>query len=315
MKAERRMQLKFSIVTFATGVAILALVLIAHHFFRSLPNREELGGRLAPLRLDRVALDADEFAPLRLVGAWRMSSDDPRVGGMSALAFDKEELVALTDLGIVVRFAKPGASVVQAQIRELPGGPGDARFKRYRDSEALQRDPAGRGWWVAFENEDELWLYDAMFTRPVRRLRIPSRGLEFNTGIEGLTASGPDLLALPELGGRVLRLSGNGWSEIGLPSAKRVSEAAALCANSILFVERSLGVLGFRNSLVRLDRCASGYCVAWRKRLPVGRFDNVEGLAIERLPGKTRLWMITDDGRGGPFRTLLVAADLPPQRR
>ena len=46
-------------------------------------------------------------------------------------------------------------------------------------------------------------------------------------------------------------------------------------------------------------------------RLPVGPFDNLEGLAVQRKePGRARLWLISDNNGRGYVRTLIVAIDL-----
>ena len=315
MNPEPALQQRFSIAATMLAVALAAAVVGAHAWFMAIPERRQLGPRLASLRFDPVRLDSAAFAPLKLAGAWRVTSDDPRVHGLSGLALDGTELVAVTDSGVIVRFAKPGAASVQAQVRELPGGPGAAGMKRNRDSEAIAADQARRGWWVSFEQRNELWLYDREFLRALGRIPIPSRGMTFNRGAEGLVAGRRGLLVFPEGGGRALRLSRKGWSEVRLAMpGRRLSEAARLPNGSILVVERGPALAGFANALVRLDRCPSGYCPAWRKPLPLEPLDNVEGLAVEALPsGAWRLWLVTDDNGGRPQRTLLVAADLPPQ--
>lgn len=315
MKAEPGMQPRFSIATAVLALAIAAAVLAAHAYFMTLPERRELGPRLSVVRFEPVRLDQAGVAPLKLAGAWRVTSDDARVHGISGLGLDGTELVALTDSGVVVRFAKPGASAVPAQVRELPGGPGSADWKHNRDSEAIAADPAGRGWWVTFENRNELWLYDREFLKALGRLAIPGQGMSFNTGAEGLVADGRGLLVFPEAGGRALRLTPEGWRNVPFATGrKRLSEAVALAGESLLLVERGPRFTGFVNTLVRLDRCDRGYCLAWRKRLPLAPLDNVEALAVERLPsGATRLWLMTDDNGGRPQRTLLIAADLPPR--
>jgi hypothetical protein len=313
MKAEPRMQQRFSIATAVTAIVIVAAVLLAHRLFVTLADREELGPRTVELRFGPLALDVGKFAPLRLAGAWTITSDDPRVGGISALAIDGGELIALTDSGVVIRFAMPSGSVVRAEVGELPGGPGDPGFKADRDSEGLTRDPAGRGWWVAFETRNQLWLYDRNFTQSLRRLAIPARELDFNSGVEGLTSSGGRLLLFPEAGGFALQLGRSGWSEIPFDyPARWVADATALPDQSLLVIERGLSVRGFVNALVRLKRCGARYCVSWRMPLAVAPLDNVEAIAVERLEsGASRLWLMTDDNSHRPLRTLLIAADLP----
>lgn len=312
MEPEPAVQRALSFTTIVLAALIAVAPLLAHAYLRTLPDRVELGPRTAMVELRRLPLDASGFAPLRLAGAWELASADPRFGGISGLAVDNGELLALTDSGVVIRLPRPGGRLV-ARLAELPGGPGSARFKRNRDSEALLKDPGGRGWWVAFEGHDQIWLYDPAFARPLARIGLPNLGLHFNRGIEGLAASQGRLLAFPEDGGRALVASRQGWLAVPFRfQARSVSEAAALPGDSLLLVERWPTLAGLANALVRIDRCPGGYCLAWRKRLPLGPFDNVEALAAEPLPaGATRLWMMTDDNLHRPFRTLLIAVDIP----
>lgn len=309
------MQRRLRIATAAGALFILGAVLFMHSRLISLPDRQELGPRIAELRFEPADLDSSRLRPLRLAGAWTITSNDPRVGAISALAVEGGELVALTDSGVVIRFGKPPRRLAPARVDELPGGPGDGRLKRNRDSEAIARDPLGRGWWVAFENRDELWLYDPQFERALMRLAIPSRRLATNRGVEGLAPVGNGLLLVPEDGGSVLLLTSRGWSEV--PSdqpAVRSSDAAALPGGALLVIERRLTPFGVRNALALLKPCRSGFCRVWRKPLALGALDNLEGVAAEPLPsGGTRLWLVTDDDWHRPLRTLLIAADLPPQ--
>ena len=317
MIAEPRMQRWLSIAgVLAAFAVILATLLAFGRYSATVPDRDELGPRLATVQFEPVVLDRESFLPLRIAGAWKLTSGDPGIGGISGAALDGAELVALTDSGIVIRLPQPGARTAVAQVKDLPSGPGDGAFKINRDSEAIARDPAGRGWWVSFENRNELWLYDQSFSKALRRLAIPSRQLSLNKGVEGLAAQGEDLLLLPEKGGRLLKLFGDTWSQVALdyPPA-RSSELAALGDGSLLLLERRPILIGFANSLVRLNRCATGYCFAWRKHLPVGLWDNVEALAVEPLAsGATRLWLMTDDDGRPPLRTLIVALDLGAAR-
>ena len=315
MKPEPKMQQRFSILMLAGMETIFFVVVGAHALLLTLNDRVERGPRSAELRFEPVHLDSQAFAPLRLMGAWRLASSDPGVTGLSALAFDNGALMALSDSGTLVRFPKPAGGHSVGFVRELPGGPGDPRQKINRDSEALVRDPAGRGWWVAFETRDELWLYNNVFTRPLRRIAIPNQELRRNRGIEGMASVGPDLLLLPENGGPLMRLADNRWSEIPFDfDRKRSSDIAALGDGSLILIERRVTLLGIASALVRVKPCETGYCLDWRKELPLGFFDNVEGIAVERAEsGATRLWLVTDDDSAPPRRSLLVELELPRQ--
>lgn len=315
MKAEPAVQPRFRILTAALSLAMVASLMLAQRILYELPNREPLDPAVAEIRFEPLALDPAAFAPLHLAGSWTVSGDDPRVGGISALAAEGESLVAITDSGAVIRFGKPTEPVAMARVLDLPAGPGDPRYKSNRDSEAIAADPAGRGWWVAFENRDSLWLYDSQFERALERIAVPDGFVDTNVGIEGLATDGGQLVLLPESGGRALTAGPAGWTETRFAfPARRVSGAAALRDGSLLVIERRMTLFGFENALVRLDRCGDSYCLVWRKRLAFGPLDNVEAIAAEPLEsGATRLWLMTDDDTRRPMRTVLVAADLPPQ--
>ena len=313
MNAERPVQPKFRNRQLAGGLLLLAAIALFDEWLGRFPNRQELGWRAARIEFEPAPLASSEFAPLRLAGAWRLSSKDPRFGGVSSLAIDGGRLVALTDSGALIRF-RPGDNL--ASIGELPDGPGSGGFKRNRDSEALVRDSLGRGWWVAFENRHRLWLFDQSFGRALRRIDLGRRGWGDNRGIEGLAMDGDALLLLHEDGDQLLRVTGNRARSIRIAGARgRISEAAAIGPGRYLAVERRLTPMGFRNALVSLEKSGSGYRFGRRIRLPLGPFDNVEALAVERRPdGALRLWLMTDDNFQRPFRTLVIALDWPPRR-
>ena len=296
-------------------LALALLVVAFEDWMDRLPDRKELGPRTAQVRFAPISLPR-EAGPLRLAGAWKLTSEDPRFGGFSALAVDRGRFLALSDAGAFAIFTKPAGPSVHAMIRELPDGPGDSRFKSSRDSESLARDPAGRGWWVGFENRHSLWLFDHGFRRAHAKVELGRGRWHRNGGIEGLATDGRALLAFPERGDTIARLFGGATRQFQIAEPRgRISDAIALSEGRLAVIQRRPGPLGFRNALGILERSGSGYrYVAW-VRLPVSPLDNVEALAAERLPsGATRLWMMTDDNYHAPLRTLLLAYDLPPER-
>jgi len=317
MNAERQVQRSFTKTLVVQLLTLAAAVLLFGWWVRGTPDRSEVGWRTAILRFHAVELDPAGFGDLRLAGAWSVTSDDPRFGGISALANDAGRLIALTDAGAVVRFDKPVGESGRALIGELPDGPGDPRFKMNRDSEALVLDPAGRGWWVAFENSNELWLYDKALSRTLGRVPLGGRRWRHNAGIEAALTAGNRIVLLPELGRAVVHFAGSSLRSVPIVTpAGPVSDAATLASGELMVVNRSLGPLGFSNSLATLRLTPRGYSYGGRTKLGVGRLDNVEAIAIEPLPGgRVRLWLMTDDNYQRPFRTLLVALDAPARRR
>jgi hypothetical protein len=313
IEAERSLQPPFSKAAFSSHLMLVGLIGFFAWWLDSLADRPILPPRAVTLHFEQVRFDPVQFAPLRLAGAWRLTADDPRFGGVSALALDEAGLVAVTDAGAVIRFARPTGRSLTAVIRDVPTGPGRPGFKRHRDIEALVPDPSGRGWWAAFENHNQLWLYDRDFSRALGRIDFGRRRWPHNKGIEAMLAEPGGLLLLPEGGTDVIRLSlGRARrSPLGNPVG-RLSEAVRLPDGRILVLARSAGPSGFRNALVPLlpgDRL--GRPIA----LGLGPLDNAEALAAEPIAGGTRIWLMTDDNFSWPMRTLLVALDLPSAPR
>ncbi len=92
----------------------------------------------------------------------------------------------------------------------------------------------------------------------------------------------------------------------------RISDVAAISPGRFIAVERRLTPIGFGNSLVLLHQDGSGYRFGRRIALPLRPIDNVEAIAVQRLPnGTRRLWLMTDDNFQPPLRTLLIALEFP----
>lgn len=288
-------------------------VLLFRAGLNRLPNRTELGPKTVTLHYQPVRLEAGSGSGFQVVGAWRLLTDDLRFGGLSALALNEAGFIALTDSGVVARFPKPGAASASLSLAELPAGPRSGGFKVNRDSEALVADPEGRGWWVAFENRDELWLYDPAFTRALSRRRVVAAGLSRNRGIEGMVADKAGMLLFRESGGDALRL-GQGETVPIRSLSGWISDAVRLPGGGLAVLNRRPTPIGLANWLVMLEQIDGGYGAGEAWRIPVGRLDNVEGLAAESMPGGgVRLWMVTDNNLQQRRPTLLLALELRPR--
>ena len=254
---------------------------------------------------ERIALDAAR--PLRIAGAWRLTSDEPRLGGVSALAIDRGAFVALTDSGVVIRLPKPNRGRQVAEFRDLPAGPGWARTKAGRDSEALARDVTGRGWWVAFENRHAAWLFDGDFSRVKRRIGLGGLGWRANKGVEGALSTGSGLTLFPEGGDELVQVGKRGIERITLTNPYgRLADVTVLPDGRIMVLARSFSPAGFSARLLLLE----GTKLAPIATLRLGRLDNPEAIAAETLPGgATRLWVMTDNDYRRRVPTLLVALD------
>ena len=305
------MQLPFRKSDVFSGLLVAGLVIGVRYAVNGWPDRVAQADSAASVTFTPVELDGTSIA-----GAWRVESGERRLGGLSALALDGGELVALSDSGVVVRMPKPGGAAPTATFRDLPDAPGGSRRKSGRDSEALARLADG-DWLVAFENRNQLWRYDSTFRAGRRVVLFTNQGWPTNRGIEAM-AVGDDggLLVIPEGRGQLiaisdvvetLPLSSGGWT---------VSDAERLPDGRTMLLLRRITVTGFRNAIGELVLSKAGWRVAVRGELPLGPLDNAEGLAAEQLPaGGTRLWIVTDNDGAGYRRTLLLAVELKAEDR
>lgn len=301
------MQPSFSKSNIFNGLIIAGLVVGAHWHLIRLPDREERPDVHAEVIFTPVMLGRQGDATLRIAGAWRLTSSEPRLGGVSALAIDRGGFVALTDSGVVIRLARTGSGGAAAFFRDLPAGPGQARFKAGRDSEALARDAAGRGWWVAYENRHSAWLFDSEFTTGGQRIGLRRLGWKANKGAEGMLSTADGTLLLPEVGDEIVRVGPSGIERIALANPYgRLADVTTLPDGRIMVLARSFGPAGFSSRLLLLE----GARLTPVASLRLGRLDNPEAIVAEALPGGgTRLWVMTDNDYRRRVPTLLVAFD------
>lgn len=312
-QAERALQLSFRKSRFFSGLLIAGLVVGGRWHLANLPDRKEQADALAELRFEPAMLDADAAAPLQIAGAWRLTSAEPRLGGVSALAVDRGELLALTDSGVVIRFPKPSQGRQVAAFHDLPDGPGSTRFKAGRDSEALTLDWRGRGWWVTFENRHAVWLFDRDFARVERRIGLGQLGWRDNKGAEGVLSWPRGLALFPEGGDEMVAVGHGGIKRIALANPEgRLADVARLPDGRIVALARTFSPAGFSARLLLLQ----GRRLRPFATLKLGRLDNPEAIAVEALPGGiTRLWVMTDNDYRRRVPTLLIALDWTDRAR
>ena len=294
MKPEPRVQPIF--ISLISYLLLAAIILGLGRWLLQQPRRHPAADEVVVGKAVEVAVGGN-------LKAWRLSAPGPRFGGLSALAKADGEFIAVTDSGVVVRFAAPRQAEQRLAFRlhDLPDGPGSPHHKSARDSESILADPHGRGWWVGFENRHSLYLYDWKFEQTLasRRLDVD---WPVNGGAEAIAAA-PDgtVMALPERGGPAVggAFVAPAWTvgATNLPDGRLA-----------LVIRRPTGA-GFDNEV----RIVAGAGKPQR-RIPLGLavLDNVEGITAEALPdGGIRLWMVTDDNFRLWMRTLLLRLDLP----
>jgi hypothetical protein len=308
-RAERALQHSFMKSLIFNSLLVAVPVGLVSLLIRAMPDRDPSAAVSIPLSFQPVVLAPVE-SPLRLAGAWKLDANDRRFGGLSALAIDEGEFLAVSDRGSVARFSLPGSGRQEVALSDLRVGPGPFGKKWARDAESLARDPLGRGWWVGFEQNHSLWLYDRDFRRALASVDLHPPDWSDNGGAEGLLASDGQLLVLGQNGRDAIRIEGNKAANLGLNANQEIADAARAPDGSDWVLLRRPGLSGIQQSIAPLEPTKDGYVIGAAWQVPKGALDNFEGMTIQVRPGgEWRFWLLTDDDFRSSARTLLVALD------
>lgn len=296
---------------------------------------------LAPLALEP---DCCTAGPLRLVGAWHLTSRNDLFGGYSALVqITPGRMLALSDRGNFMDFALPdGAS---GPVRIGPVLRDQSKLKDQRDIESATRDPLTGHLWIALEGRNAIARYSSGLDRQRFREVPEMKGWAQNTGPEAMVRLADGRFV-------VLCECNPGWFQGGLhPGLLFASDPSeSIAAQTFTFA----GVDGYRPTdiaqlpdgrvliLVRRlvwpvpARFAIKVLIADPAAIRPGKIwqgqeiadisapwpvDNYEGLAIGRqADGKLIGWIISDENGAATQRALLLkveidAAKLPPKQR
>lgn len=318
---------------------LAAFVLLATFAPPALQHREPPPA-VTWIRFTPVALDADDPGSKRLgrlafLGAWALTSNDPRVGGLSALHVEGGEALAMSDAGWRIRFPLPPRSgAVRAAIAMIAQGPGPLGDKSNRDIESLVVENGEA--WLGFEQSNAVWRYDRR-TFAARASASPRAMARWsnNAGPEAMVrlADGRFLVFAEGEGGEsdALLFAGDpavaGTPVLRLryrpPGGHRITDAALLPDGRLALLNRSVGLFaGFtaRLTIAVLPRPGAGALIAGEEAAAfegaVTR-DNLEGLSVTREGGRTILWLVSDDNYNPFQRTLLMkfALDRDPSPR
>lgn len=283
-----------------------------------------------------VALDADDPArrdagALRFIEGWALASEDDRFGGISGLHIESGEVIAISDVGLVMRFPVPRrAGRLRVRFDPLIEGPGPRARKSNRDTEGLL--VIGDSLWASFERHNMIWRYDRAGLRarsaaspgPMRRWRGNS-GPEalvrladgrFLVFAEGRSDSNPFSDALLFAGDPAAPGTPVRRLRYRRPENYRATDAALLPDGRVLVLNRRYdwrgGLSGFTARLV-VARLGRNGVIEGREiaRLePPLTVDNMEALSVTREGTRTIVWIASDDNFSPLQRTLLLKFEL-----
>ncbi len=325
----------------------LAFLLIA------LPASAEEQGltvRTTPVKSFNLFSQLVSFGGLEWRGGIELASDDERFGGLSSLELDEDgtRLLGVSDRGFWFKadldytdgHLSGLGNAVMAPILGPDGKP--YKGKVWNDAEALAGWEPGRidgKMIIGFESRARAGLYDLGkdgFKARFRDLKLPREVAKGppNNELEsiGRFTSGPlkgSILAISELNrdanGDIRAWVWGGDRKSFDFTIKRfedyaITDLAILPDGDILTVERSFGATTLPGMAVRRikteDIIANGSVapsLVFAGRMPFYRIDNMEGIAVSRLNGETRVTVVSDNNYRPEFqRTLLLQFALKP---
>ncbi|HEV2818492.1 MAG TPA: esterase-like activity of phytase family protein [Allosphingosinicella sp.] len=313
-------------------IAYLALATIVPRPPPSPPPRPAL----AMLGFAPVPLDPGDPARRRLGalvyrGGWEIVGDSPRFGGISALHVEGGEAIALSDAGILIRFALPtGRGRAPVRLVPLPDGPGPATRKSNRDTESmLVRGP----WlWAGFERHNMIWRYRRSdLAATARAAPEPMRGWRSNGGPEAMArlADGRFLvLAEGANDGRPTSAAVLFDGDPADPGTRasplryrrvpgyRVTDAGVLPDGRLILLNRRFAWLEGFSAVVTVagtGGLGEGATIEGRALAvlrPPASVDNMEALSVTVERGRTIVWLASDDNFFPLQRTLLLKFEL-----
>ncbi len=278
-------------------------------------------------------------------GGVEISPDKADIGGISGLEWHDGALFAVTDDGrwMELTVSEVGVKLVDVSgvrlgpLLDAGGKPLDA--KKRGDAEGLTRLPSGE-WLVAFEQEHRIWRY-ADLEGPAAgtdtRAATLVAGAAANAGIETLAAYEGGVLACGEwvdaARPNCLRITDSGAhgsvqgfhlaapdgiAEVGGVPTDAACRADGTCF--VLFRSYTPGLpSGQGNRAAVVELSPDGETRTLAVLAPPLLLDNFEGLALREEPGRTFLYLVSDDNlqncettkKPDCQRTLLMKFELP----
>ncbi|MCJ7874312.1 esterase-like activity of phytase family protein [Phaeobacter sp. J2-8] len=285
---------------------------------------------LALIALVSCGSAAEDANRAHHVQSYIWTDSDPAFGGFSAIDLSNDDggFVALSDRGHYVegRIIRENGRIVRVDstppraLRNTKGGQIQEGIRA--DSEGLAIRADGRRF-VSFEGFHRVWAYVSMDRAAWLPRHEDFKSLQNNSSLEALAIDRRGwLYTLPERSGKmtrpfpVYRYRNGTWDQpFSIPRFGGFQPVGAdFGPDGMLYLlEREFTGFGFRS---RVRRFAVTKRDIGRGEIlftsPLGRHDNLEGLAVSRDDaGKIRLTMISDDNFRAFQRTEIVEYLLP----
>lgn len=295
-----------------------------------------------PVPLFAGAPERRRLGALEYLRGYRLDSPDRAFGGFSAMTVDGDRFMLLSDGGNIVRFRLDAAGrLSEPGFAELPAGPRTGWRKRDRDSESIATDPATGTHWVAFENANQIWRFDAALGHATGSVAPPDMAdWSDNGGAEGMARLGDGRFVVLSEASRWRRQPRGTYAAMlfdGDPVARATKAVRFAYRPPTGFNATALEPLpdgrlialhrrvawpgGFEAVVSIVDPAAirAGAVVEGRviARFPGGMRccfgrDNFEAMAVTRDGDDVLLWIASDDNQTVAQRTTLLQFRIDP---
>ncbi|MFL0356413.1 esterase-like activity of phytase family protein [Erythrobacter sp. GH1-10] len=287
-------------------------------------SAEEFFLETVPVDLDPSDLDREQFDGLIYRGGVEIRPGEAEIGGISGLEWHEGKLYAVMDDGrwLILTPDEIGGKLVD-MIGAETGPLLDQRGKRLREKEEADAEGLTRsdtdGWLVSFEQDHRIWGYRD-FASEATALPFTTEGMlaitEPNKGLEALARYPEGLLLCAEIAvpdePNCMRVDGNGARSFAIAPPRQLAEHGGAPTDAACGSDGTCYVLfrsyrpeeGNRAAIVLLPPTGDPETIAIL--LPPLALDNFEGLAVREEPGRTYLYLASDNNFSGSQRTLVM---------
>ena len=305
---------------------LLLLAFYRHERVSAIP-----GAPIAILPLD-LPQAGEEASAMRVSGLWEIDSEDPAIGGYSALLVLGGQLRAFSDHGHRITFARPNRSLENAPTHDNVWDRGPLR-RFAPDIEAATRDPATGDYWLAFEERHALIRFDIASAYVASREPPEWREWPHNSGAEAIARFGDGrFVVLPETLLTGFLYPADPTSErieprafaFTLPDDYHPTDMAQLPDGRLLVLLRKLapgwpffsGALGIAD-IATLDEADSLEVRLLTRLDSMLPRENWEALGVDPADAEgsgLAIWVMSDDNFSPIQRTLLARLEWTPTR-
>ncbi len=304
------------------ALTCLILLLVPGHFWREHVDTAQ------PVRVGAVPITIAPAeggnAHIALDSAWRIITDDPSLGGFSALVIGGDDRFRLySDRGRVLSINRPDSGLIVPRISAYPihGVLTTKGEQAFADIESATRDPSTGQVWLGYESANIIRRLSASGRVEGTAFSPAMRAWNSNDGPEALVRlSDGRFLVIREREGEALLFPSDPLNKeeaerisYARPDGHAVTDAALLPDGRVLILTRKLvrSYPPFETRLYVADAPQVGEDWGWnlvpgvQPHIPR---ENFEALAVEALgDGRLRLWIASDNNQAAFQRSYLIS--------